>query len=56
MKSTELDRLARIIWDYHLMHQTLEHADVMLVLGSHDLRVADYTAQLWIDRWAPLLV
>lgn len=56
MTSTELDRLARIIWDYHRMHQALERADVMLVLGSHDLRVADYAARLWIDGWAPLLV
>lgn len=54
MKST--DELARIIWEYHLMHQKLEKADCILVLGSNDLRVAEYAAKLFLDGWAPLLV
>ncbi len=56
MENSEIDRLAKIIWDYHLMHQKLEKADVILVLGSHDLRVAEYGAKLFLDGWAPLLI
>jgi uncharacterized SAM-binding protein YcdF (DUF218 family) len=52
----EIDRLARIIWNYHLMHHALEKADIMVVLGSNDVRVAKYAAHLFLDDWAPLLV
>lgn len=31
-------------------------ADVMLVLGTNDLRVADYAAQLYHEGFAPLLI
>jgi uncharacterized SAM-binding protein YcdF (DUF218 family) len=49
-------RLARKLWDYHQMHHTLEKADCILVLGSHDLRVAERGAQLYLEGWAPLLI
>jgi len=39
-----------------LMNQKLEKADVILVLGSSDLRKAEYAAQLYHEGWAPLLV
>jgi uncharacterized SAM-binding protein YcdF (DUF218 family) len=39
-----------------LLHHTLEKADIILTLGSHDIRVAEYSAKLWLDGWAPLLV
>lgn len=38
------------------MHQPLERVDVILALGSHDLRVAEYAARLFLDGWAPLLL
>ena len=50
------DKLANIIWDYHHMNQDLKKADCILVLGSHDTRVAIRGAQLFLDGWAPLLV
>ncbi|HAO64666.1 TPA: hypothetical protein DCQ44_01655 [Candidatus Taylorbacteria bacterium] len=50
------NQLAKIIWDYQLMHHKLEKADLILVLGSHDVRVADYAAELYLAGWAPLLV
>ncbi|MGN6355724.1 MAG: YdcF family protein, partial [Parafilimonas sp.] len=31
-------------------------ADCILALGSHDLRVAERAAQLYLDGWAPLLI
>lgn len=38
------------------MGHTLEKADCILVLGSHDLRVAERGAELYLQRWAPLLI
>ena len=32
------------------------NSDVILALGSHDLRVAERAAQLYLEGWAPLLV
>ena len=49
-------QLAQIIWDYHLLHQPLQKCDAIFVLGSHDTRVAEWGAQLWLDEWAPLLI
>jgi uncharacterized SAM-binding protein YcdF (DUF218 family) len=51
-----VDAWARRVWDYHLMHQTLAKADCIIVLGSHDTRVAERGAELMIAGWAPLLV
>ena len=34
----------------------MRHADVILVLGSHDLRVAERSAELLMGGWAPILV
>ncbi len=56
MDSREVDRLAKIIWDYHHINQPLEKADCILVLGSRDLRVAEYATQLFIDGYAPLVI
>mgnify|MGYP001597821975 CR=1 FL=1 len=47
---------AQKIWDYMLMHHTLEKADVILVLGNRDTRIAEYAARLYMDGWAPLLL
>src|SRR5436190_8196345 len=48
--------LAKKLWDYHHMQHALEKADCILVLGSHDLRVAERAAQLYLEGWAPLLI
>lgn len=48
--------LARTIWDYHRLNHTLEPADAILVLCSHDTAVAERGAQLFLDGWAPLLI
>jgi uncharacterized SAM-binding protein YcdF (DUF218 family) len=50
------ERWARIVWDYHRVHHALEPADCILVLGSHDTRVAERGAELLLAGWAPLLV
>ena len=50
------DQLARILWDYHHLHHQLKKADGILVLGSHDTRVAERGADLFLQGWAPILV
>ncbi len=47
---------AKILWNYHQMYHTLEKSDGILVLGSNDVRVAEYGAQLLLEGWAPLLI
>lgn len=44
------------VWNYHQLGHTLKEADIIWALGSHDLRVADRTAELWHDRLAPVIV
>ena len=51
-----IDAWARAVWDYHHVHQALEKADAIIVLGSHDTRVAERGARLFLAGWAPLLV
>ena len=44
------------MWDYHHMRHQLETADCIFALGSHDLRVADRAAELYLEGWAPLVI
>src|SRR5687767_9961186 len=48
--------LAEKLWHYHRMNHRLEKADAILVLYSHDTRVAERGAQLFLEGWAPLLI
>lgn len=56
MSPDEIDKLARKIWDYHHMKHSLSKADAILALGSNDTRVAERGAQLFLEKWAPVLV
>ena len=47
---------AQVLWNYMNLNQPLQRADCLLVMGSHDLRVAEYGARLYLDGWAPLMV
>jgi uncharacterized SAM-binding protein YcdF (DUF218 family) len=49
-------KLAEKIWNYHHMGDSLEKADCILVLGSHDLRVAERGANLYLEGWAPIII
>ncbi len=51
-----VDGWARTLWDYHHVHHALERADAIIVLGSHDTRVAERGAEVFLGGWAPLLV
>lgn len=56
MDTRSADKLAKKIWDYHHVNHKLKKADCILVLGSHDIRVAKRGAQLFLDGWAPWLI
>lgn len=56
MPSTKILSLARLLWNYHLMHHTLQKFDCILALGSHDVRVAERAAELYLEGWAPLVI
>ncbi|MEU4394381.1 YdcF family protein [Kribbella sp. NPDC023855] len=47
---------AQLIWDYHQMHHELRSVDVGIGLGSHDLGVATFAAQLYRQGLFPTLV
>ncbi len=51
-----LHLLAEKIWHYHQMEHQLERADAILVLCSHDQRVAERGAELFLNEFAPLLI
>jgi uncharacterized SAM-binding protein YcdF (DUF218 family) len=44
------------LWTFHVMDSGPVTVDMLLVLGSHDLRVADRAAQLYIDEHAAPLI
>ena len=48
--------LARVVWDYLRRGDSLEEADCILAMGSHDTRVASRAAEVFLEGWAPLLV
>ena len=50
-----LDIYAKKIWDYMLMHQKLEKADVIVALGSNDIRVADRAYEVYQQGLAPVV-
>jgi uncharacterized SAM-binding protein YcdF (DUF218 family) len=51
-----IDELAEKIWDYHHLDHELEKSDIILTLGSKDLRVAEYAADLFLQGWAPRIM
>ena len=47
---------ARVLWNYHRLAQSVSKADVVVGLGSYDLRVVDRCVQLWRDGLCPRIV
>ncbi|WP_082801265.1 YdcF family protein [Herbidospora cretacea] len=44
------------LWDYHNMHHDVRPSDIGIGLGSHDLGVATYAADLYMQGMFPLIV
>ncbi|MEK7496285.1 MAG: YdcF family protein [Patescibacteria group bacterium] len=51
-----IDKLAQTLWDYNKLESSLTKADVILILGSNDIRVAERGAELFLQGYAPLVV
>jgi uncharacterized SAM-binding protein YcdF (DUF218 family) len=49
-------RRARVIWDYHQFHREPVPADVIVALGTNDLRVAEFAADLYLRGYGQTLV
>src|SRR5215207_6116909 len=56
MITEHIKTLAKKLWNYHHMNHTVERSDCILVLGSHDTRVAERAAELYFGGFAPLVI
>ncbi|HET9897362.1 MAG TPA: YdcF family protein [Streptosporangiaceae bacterium] len=55
--SPEVRRDVEILWDFHVLDSGSVVADVLIILGSHDVRVADRGAELYVaGKAAPLAI
>lgn len=54
--TTEMLEAAQKLWNYHHLNHTLTPCDCILALGSHDLRVADRAAELYLQELAPYII
>ncbi|AKM82508.1 MAG: hypothetical protein UT28_C0001G0716 [Berkelbacteria bacterium GW2011_GWE1_39_12] len=52
----KIDRLGKIIWEYHHLNQPLVKAGAIFVLGSIDKTVGEYAAELFLKGYAPLMI
>lgn len=56
MDTAEIDRLAKIIWDYMHMNHALKKCEAIFALGSNDTGVAERAAQLYLDGYGDYLI
>ena len=54
--SLATEQLVQQLWDYMLVGHELRPADCIFVLGSYDIRVADYAIELFKKGFAPVLL
>src|ERR1700676_2437043 len=54
--SEEALSLARVIWDFHQLRHEPIPADIIVALGTNDLRVADFAADLYRRGFGSTLV
>lgn len=50
------DTYAKILWDFNDMHTPLKKSDLIIGMGSHDIRVATYCAELYNKGYAPRIL
>lgn len=48
--------LSQQVWNYHQLNHSLQKSDCIIVLGSHDTRVAERGAQLFLQGYAPFII
>lgn len=52
----KVDKYAKVLWDYHHLNQEIEPADIIMCFTSLDLSVADYCAELFHKKLAPIVL
>jgi len=52
----EIINYSKILWDYQHVNHELNEADCIFVLGSHDIRVAERAAELYLKKMAPVII
>jgi uncharacterized SAM-binding protein YcdF (DUF218 family) len=52
----QIDRCAKVVWDYLCLHTPIQPSTVILGLGSHEIRVAERAAQLFLAGYGDHLV
>ncbi|TCD14361.1 YdcF family protein [Oricola cellulosilytica] len=57
LRITEQDLgAAEVLWEFHCVYDTPRPADAIIGLGSYDLRVADWCAELYLAGFAPFIL
>jgi uncharacterized SAM-binding protein YcdF (DUF218 family) len=56
MINQEAIGFAKILWNYHQLHHTLEPVDCILVLGNLDTRTAERGADVYLQGYAPIII
>jgi uncharacterized SAM-binding protein YcdF (DUF218 family) len=51
-----IDRYAKVVWDYLCLQAPIQSSTVILGLGSHEIRVAERAAQLYLAGYGEHLV
>ena len=46
----------QVLWDYLKLNQSLSKSDLLLVAGSHDLRIAGKAVELYKEGYAPIIL
>ena len=54
--SDDILKNIQILWDYNNLNHKIEKSDCIVVLGSHDTRVAERGAELFLDKYAPYIL
>ncbi len=52
----EIDKYAKIIWDYMLMRHDLRPMDAIFALGSNDTRVAERAGELYLKGYGQYVI
>lgn len=52
----EVDKQAKIIWEYMLMHHQLHRCDIIMVLGGYNTTPAKRAAELFLDGYGEHLL
>ena len=56
MKDSNVDNLAKKIYNYHRLNHKLEKADIIIGFTAIDLTIAEYSAELFKKGYAPLVL